>query len=83
MNIELINWIRECKGRLIKIDFKINQKIKSMRIEDVELIKVFVANYTKYGITASNVVDFINDKDPKYKFEEKHKLFFLKEFFTI
>lgn len=83
MKIELISWIPEHKGRLIKIDCKINQKFRSMYVIDIELIKVYVEHYLKYGINSSNVVDFINGKDPKHEFKKEHKLFFLKEFFTI
>lgn len=83
MNIELINWTAETGGRIIKIECKINERIKIFYVLKVELIKVFLEYFKKDGITPENVSDFIKGNDAKYKMEKYHKLFFIQEFFTI
>lgn len=83
MNIELINWNPETNGRIIQIECKINEKLKFFYVLDIELKKVFLEYFKKDGITPENVSGFIKGNDAKHKMEKYHKLFFIKEFFTI
>jgi len=83
MNIELINWEPETKGRIIKIDYKINEHFRSMRVCDHQVKNVMLDYFSKDGISQNNVHDFINGVDVKYKIEEYHKLFFIQYFHTV
>lgn len=83
MNIELINWRPEIDGRIIRIDCKINEFFKSFYVLDYEVKKVLIEYFKKDGINETNICDFMKGKDPKYRIEEYHKLFFIKHFYTI
>jgi len=83
MRLELISWVPESGGRLVKIDYKVNEKFRSMYVRDHQIEAVMLEHFSKEGVSQTNVNDFINGKDVKYKMEEYHQLFFIQHFHTI